>query len=68
MRKLLILVGVLIVAHVALLLVHPSGSAQAANPDAINVGIVLDVGGLGDKSFNDGAYRGALLAEKELGA
>src|SRR3954471_211045 len=68
MRKLLILVGVLIIAHVALLFVHPPGSAQAANPDAVNVGIVLDVGGLGDKSFNDGAYRGAQLAEKELGA
>src|SRR3954467_7191230 len=68
MRKLLILVGVLIVAHVALLFVHPPGSAQAANPDAVNVGIVLDIGGLGDKSFNDGAYRGAQLAEKELGA
>ena len=68
MRKLLILVGVLIVVHVALLFVHPAGSAQAANPDAINVGIVLDVGGLGDKSFNDGAYHGAQLAEKELGA
>src|SRR3954468_18388294 len=68
MRKLLILVGVLIVAHVALLFVHPPGSAQAANPDAVNVGIVLDVGGLGDKSFNDGAYRGAQLAERELGA
>ena len=36
--------------------------------DAVNVGIVLDVGGLGDKSFNDGAYRGAERAEKELGA
>jgi basic membrane protein A len=68
MRKLLILVGVLIVAHVALLFVHPAGSAQATNADALNVGLVLDVGGLGDKSFNDGAYRGAQLAEKELGA
>jgi len=68
MRKLLLLVGVLVVAHVALLFVHPTGSAQAANPDAVNVGIVLDVGGLGDKSFNDGAYRGAQLAEQKLGA
>lgn len=68
MRKLLILVGVLIAAHVALLFVHPKGSAQAASPDAVNVGIVLDVGGLGDKSFNDGAYRGAMMAEQQLGA
>src|SRR3954467_4392778 len=68
MRKLLILVGALIVVHVALLFVHPPGSAQAAASDALNVGIVLDVGGLGDKSFNDGAYHGAMLAEQQLGA
>jgi basic membrane protein A len=68
MRKLLILVGVLVVVHVALLFVRVSGAAQPANRDAVNVGIVLDVGGLGDKSFNDGAYRGAVRAEQELGA
>jgi basic membrane protein A len=50
--------------------VHPSGSAQTAAGSArgVNVGIVLDIGGLGDKSFNDGAYKGAVRAEKELGA
>ncbi|HEX4681334.1 MAG TPA: BMP family ABC transporter substrate-binding protein [Gemmatimonadaceae bacterium] len=68
MRKLLILVGALAVVHVLLLFVHPSQTAQAAADNAVTVGIVLDVGGLGDKSFNDGAYRGALLAEKRLGA
>src|SRR3954470_17453015 len=68
MRKLLILVGALVVVHVLLLFVHPSQTAQAAADNAVTVGIVLDVGGLGDKSFNDGAYHGALLAEKQLGA
>jgi len=68
MRKLLTLVAVLVVVHVALLFVRVSGSAQPASRDAVNVGIVLDVGGLGDKSFNDGAYAGAVRAEKELGA
>src|SRR5437764_13276113 len=68
MRKLLLLVAAMLVVHVGLLLVHPAGSAQAATSDAVRVGIVLDIGGLGDKSFNDGAYRGAQLAEKELGA
>jgi basic membrane protein A and related proteins len=68
MRKLLLLVGALVVAHVALLFVHVSDAAPASTADAVNVGIVLDVGGLGDKSFNDGAYRGAMLAEKQLGA
>ncbi|MBX7246014.1 MAG: BMP family ABC transporter substrate-binding protein [Candidatus Sumerlaeaceae bacterium] len=33
----------------------------------IKVGLVFDVGGLGDKSFNDAAYAGLKRAEKELG-
>jgi len=33
----------------------------------MTVGIVFDTGGLGDKSFNDSAYRGMQKAEKELG-
>src|SRR4051794_28362348 len=68
MRKLLVFVAALVVVHVALLFVHGSGAAAATAKDAITVGVVLDVGGLGDKSFNDGAYRGAQRAEKELGA
>ena len=68
MRKLLVLVGVLVGVHVALLFIRVSGQADAAVPNAVNVGIVLDVGGLGDKSFNDGAYRGAMAAQRDLGA
>jgi basic membrane protein A len=34
----------------------------------VRIGLVFDVGGRGDKSFNDGAYAGLLRAEKELGA
>ena len=37
----------------------------AAN--ALRVGLVFDVGGLGDKSFNDSAQRGLMRAQKELG-
>lgn len=33
----------------------------------LKVGIVFDKGGLGDKSFNDSAWRGVERAEKELG-
>lgn len=33
----------------------------------LKVGIVLSTGGLGDKSFNDSAYRGLEKAKKELG-
>ena len=67
MRKLLILVGVLLAVHVALLFVHPAGAALPPTGDAVDVGVVFDMGGRGDKSFNDGAYLGAERAEKELG-
>ena len=67
MRKLLLLVVALLVAHVALLFVHPSGAAEPPASDTIDVGVVFDLGGRGDKSFNDGAYLGAERAEKELG-
>ena len=33
----------------------------------MRVGLVFDVGGRGDKSFNDAAYAGLLRAQKELG-
>lgn len=39
---------------------------KAANPKA-RIGLVFDVGGRGDKSFNDAAYNGVSRAEKELG-
>ncbi|HUQ45627.1 MAG TPA: BMP family ABC transporter substrate-binding protein [Gemmatimonadaceae bacterium] len=68
MKKLLLLVGVLLVVHVALLFVHPSGAAVPPAGDAVDVGVVFDLGGRGDKSFNDGAYLGAERAERELGA
>jgi basic membrane protein A len=68
MRKLLTLVGVLLAVHVALLFVTPGGAAAPANPDAVSVGIVFDMGGRGDKSFNDGAYLGGERAARELGA
>ena len=59
MKRLLTLLGVLLVAHVALLFVRPRGASSAQTRDATQVGIVFDVGGRGDKSFNDGAYLGA---------
>jgi basic membrane protein A len=68
MRKLLVVIAALLVAHVALLFVHPSGAAEPPTSEGLDVGIVFDVGGRGDKSFNDGAYLGAMRAAKELGA
>src|SRR3982074_3490326 len=67
MKKLLVFVGVLLVVHVALLFVHPSGAAVPPSGDAVDVGVVFDLGGRGDKSFNDGAYLGAERAEKAMG-
>lgn len=37
------------------------------NTGKLKVGLVFDVGGRGDKSFNDAAYRGLEKAQKELG-
>src|SRR5688500_3114307 len=68
MKRLLILLGVLLAAHVALLFVRPSGAATAPVGEGLDIGIVLDVGGRGDKSFNDDAFLGAERAERELGA
>ncbi len=39
-----------------------------SGPDAgVHIGLVFDVGGRGDKSFNDAAYAGLLRAQRELG-
>jgi len=71
-RNLLILLALLLTAHIALLFVHPVGAARAAGAgvaaSGVSVGVVFDVGGRGDKSFNDGAYNGAERATRELGA
>lgn len=68
MRRILLVLGVLLAAHVAFLFVHPPGATVLPAGDGLDVGIVFDVGGRGDKSFNDGAYFGAERAARELGA
>ncbi len=40
---------------------------QSSSQSRPVVGLVFDVGGLGDKSFNDAAYRGLLRARDSLG-
>ncbi len=46
-----------------------TGTGDGTTPPktTIKAAMVTDVGGLGDKSFNDGAYAGLERAEKELG-
>jgi basic membrane protein A len=68
MRNLLLVISLLLFAHLALLFVHPAGANAGTSGDGLDIGVVFDVGGRGDKSFNDGAYRGAERAAKELGA
>ena len=68
MRKLITLIVVLLVVQVALLFVHPPGAAVPPSASAVDVGIVFDLGGRGDKSFNDGAYLGGERAQRDLGA
>jgi basic membrane protein A len=48
----------------------PARRSRSALPEGNGprIGLVFDVGGRGDKSFNDSAYEGLLRAEKELGA
>jgi basic membrane protein A len=44
---------------------HPKGIAEGGN---VRLAMVTDTGGLGDRSFNDGAYRGLTDAKRELHA
>jgi basic membrane protein A and related proteins len=46
---------------------HPPAPTVTGPNARVRVGLVFDVGGRGDKSFNDAAYAGILRAEKELG-
>lgn len=62
---------VLVAAAVAATFLPPRGRADApaasASRSGVRIGLVFDVGGRGDKSFNDAAYAGLLRARKELG-
>lgn len=67
MKKIFILLTVVF----AMLLTACGGKTEETKEvkaeTSLNVGIVLSTGGLGDKSFNDSAYRGLTMAEEQLG-
>lgn len=78
LRLLLVITAALVLVNVALVwptawLTGAAGpgpaltgaAASAARP--LRVGLVFDVGGRGDKSFNDAAYNGVQRAARELG-
>ncbi len=66
-RTLLSLLGLFLTAGAGTLLPAREKVATRRAPK-VRVGVVFDVGGRGDKSFNDAAYRGAERAERELDA
>lgn len=57
-----------VVAVLGIALLAGCGGGQGRREDgALHVGLVFDVGGLGDKSFNDLAYAGLVRAGDEFG-
>jgi len=67
-RKLVIAVALLLAVHIGLLFANVGRGEEAIRRGSTTVGVVFDVGGRGDKSFNDGAYAGADSARRFLGA
>jgi basic membrane protein A len=65
-RRLLIVAAVLGALNVGLLLAGLGKGRGAAGGKRARIGLVFDVGGLGDKSFNDLAYAGLTRAQEEL--
>ncbi len=65
-RRLLLLLLALALLDVVLLLAGGRGP-PAPEGDRVRAGIVFDVGGRGDKSFNDLAFLGLVRARDELG-
>ena len=46
---------------------HTEEAASTPEAEKIKVGMVTDIGGLNDRSFNEAAYKGLQKAESELG-
>ena len=57
-----LIVAIIIIAGVVYVLMSPPPSEPA-----IKIGLITGTGGLGDKSFNDIAYAGALRAQEDFG-
>lgn len=68
MKRLLAILAFLVAANVVALLGGPKSHARPPTADHhLRVGLVFDVGGRGDKSFNDMAYIGVSRAERAFG-
>ncbi|MDB4970703.1 MAG: basic rane lipoprotein [Myxococcales bacterium] len=66
-RRVVIYTALLVALNVVLLAVRAGGERKVGGVHPVRGGIVFDVGGRGDKSFNDSAYRGLDRAVRELG-
>ncbi len=60
--------ALLLVFAIAPAVLFAGGGAEGVQQEQMIVAMATDVGGLGDKSFNDGAYAGLQKAEEEYGA
>jgi basic membrane protein A len=67
MKKLYVLLAAVLIAAMILPACAPA-EANCADEETFCVGLVTDVGKINDKSFNQSAWEGVQLAEKELGA
>ena len=61
--------NIFLVLIISLFFVSSCGKKETTQNSSgkLKVGLVFDVGGRGDKSFNDAAYRGLEKAKQELG-
>jgi basic membrane protein A and related proteins len=68
-KPLVLLLSLLLTgSFVGSLLLSGCGGSEAApaQKSILNIGLILGNGGLGDKSFNDSAYKGLLEAQKDF--
>jgi basic membrane protein A and related proteins len=65
-RNLVRIIGIMLLLALAVTPIFAQGQQDEAS-DALTATMATDVGGLGDKSFNDSAYAGLVKANAELG-
>ncbi|MDQ1523473.1 MAG: basic rane protein [Pyrinomonadaceae bacterium] len=66
-RSLLLLLSLCLAALVSSSVSCTGGNNPADDPSRVRVGIVFDIGGKDDRSFNAAAFEGVKRAERELG-
>ena len=66
-KKIVALSSALLVASMSLVGCSNKNNNEQSNNKTIKVGMVADVGGINDESFNQSAWEGLQQAEKELG-